>query len=301
MSKPARNDEEIKEKILVSAINLFSTKGYNDTSVSDITNNIKMSKRTLYETYNNKEELLEDCCKRIRQSIEIHTKEMFEHSQDHLFLFMFFTKISSLMDIRYHKLQSDLQEKFPELYTKYFSPDSFLDRSKLVTILNQAVRDGDIIANINAQEFTRILSLLGKLAVIAYPNSLKLQKVFVDMYSFTLIRGSLSPKAIHRYDQLEESIDTTKIKQYMLKALVPQGYNGDEYINDIISNTNEEMLLAGKEIEEKAKRPDNRKLFPKWNVTKKEDKKKPLTTKEKYDAKLKEQKNTWIGLRSSTR
>lgn len=50
--------QELKEKILITAINLFHKHGIRSVKMDDIANELKISKRTLYEIYSNKEELL---------------------------------------------------------------------------------------------------------------------------------------------------------------------------------------------------------------------------------------------------
>ena len=49
-----------KEKILQGALKLFATKGYFNTSVSDIANKLKISKGLLYNYFDNKERLLNE-------------------------------------------------------------------------------------------------------------------------------------------------------------------------------------------------------------------------------------------------
>lgn len=50
--------QELKERILIAAINLFHKNGIRCVKMDDIANELKISKRTLYEIYSNKEELL---------------------------------------------------------------------------------------------------------------------------------------------------------------------------------------------------------------------------------------------------
>lgn len=49
---------ERREHILAAAYAHFSTKGYNKTTLSDIANSLKMSKKTIYFQFRNKEDLL---------------------------------------------------------------------------------------------------------------------------------------------------------------------------------------------------------------------------------------------------
>ena len=50
--------QELKERILITAIELFHKRGIRCVKMDDIANELKISKRTLYEIYSNKEELL---------------------------------------------------------------------------------------------------------------------------------------------------------------------------------------------------------------------------------------------------
>ena len=50
--------QELKERILIAAIDLFHKNGIRCVKMDDIANELKISKRTLYEIYSNKEELL---------------------------------------------------------------------------------------------------------------------------------------------------------------------------------------------------------------------------------------------------
>jgi len=52
---------ELKERILEEASNLFFRKGIRSITMSDIANHLGISKRTLYEVFKDKEELLEEC------------------------------------------------------------------------------------------------------------------------------------------------------------------------------------------------------------------------------------------------
>lgn len=52
---------ELKEQILVVALKAFKNKGIKAVTMDDIANLLAISKRTLYETYNNKEALLFAC------------------------------------------------------------------------------------------------------------------------------------------------------------------------------------------------------------------------------------------------
>jgi AcrR family transcriptional regulator len=57
-SHPTNYRQELRDKILRTAIRLFKQHGVKSVKMDDISNALAISKRTLYEIYDNKEELL---------------------------------------------------------------------------------------------------------------------------------------------------------------------------------------------------------------------------------------------------
>ncbi len=59
------NPPSRKDKIILSATELFSSKGYAETSIDDIANHARMSKETFYAHFRNKQELFVECADRV--------------------------------------------------------------------------------------------------------------------------------------------------------------------------------------------------------------------------------------------
>lgn len=251
MPRQARDQEKTRAKILAAATTLFIDKGCDGITMDNVARSIHISKRTLYETYADKEALLEDCCRELQYHITDKIRKISAQEDDKLFLFLFFVRVASLMEVRYHKFLQDLQERYPRIFALYFHPKRFEDQAKLTDMIRQGIESGDIVPHINVKEFARFLSLLGKMATLAYPDNIKLQQLFVNIFGFTLIRGILTPQAILRYDQPERDVNNVMLKQDLIKIFVPNGKEGKEYINSIITDINNEMMQAG----EKATRP----------------------------------------------
>ena len=53
--------EDNKRRIVETASQLFNSRGLRGVTMDDIANTLHISKRTLYETFANKEELLAEC------------------------------------------------------------------------------------------------------------------------------------------------------------------------------------------------------------------------------------------------
>lgn len=59
-----------KEKIFEEALKLFLEKGFNETSIEDITKNASISKGSFYTYFKSKEELLENIVKELLNNVE---------------------------------------------------------------------------------------------------------------------------------------------------------------------------------------------------------------------------------------
>ena len=67
---------ELKDRIIQEAASLFFRNGVKSMTMSDIANQMGISKRTLYEVFQDKEELLEEC-------INVHIKKI-DHEMENL-------------------------------------------------------------------------------------------------------------------------------------------------------------------------------------------------------------------------
>ena len=72
----------LKQKILTTAASLFAKHGIKAVKMDDISNELSISKRTLYEIYDNKELLLFECVKTRLEESERKTIEAVEKSEN---------------------------------------------------------------------------------------------------------------------------------------------------------------------------------------------------------------------------
>ncbi len=290
MPKKARDPQEVKDKILHAALTLFSKEGCRHITMNDIANSIHISKRTLYETYNDRMQLLEDCCIHIKNESLNSIKEITQNTDDTILRFSVHMRILLLYGVRYHKFLQDLQEQHPDLYEKYYNLRSVMSRDELCDILKKGIDEGHILPIVPVEEFTRTLFLLGDMAYNAYPNDPKTQKIFVDFYSFILIRGIVSDSAISHYSKIMQNgsinKETSNVYNGILEDLVPHGENLKNYIINFIANNNNQITGASEKLiktKHKTIRKKEHNAAPNTRHTKKRP-----TVKDKYEAKMKE-------------
>ncbi len=287
MPRKARDPQDVKAKILNAALALFTKEGCKHITMNDIANSIHISKRTLYETYNDREQLLEDCCIYIKEETIHSITEASKNTQDTILKFLVNMRMLLLYGVRYHKFIRDMQDKYPVLYDTYFNLKNVLSRDALNNILQKGIDEGHILPIVPVNEFTRNLFLLGDMAYKAYPNDRKRQKYFVDFYSLVLIRGIMSDSAIIHYSEImkQENQNSRNSKLYneLLKDLLPNGVSVKNYIIDLLSDTSKQIPPIYDNIHQ-----NNHSHHPKQKAAKSKKTEKKQTVKDKYDAKMKE-------------
>ncbi len=207
MPREPRDIEVTRGLILHGALKLYSEKGCRDVSMDDVARHNHMSKRTVYETFNDKTDLLEACCESIKQHIENSIKELHGKVDDPLMLTLYLVKMRAIHIIKYSKLFEDLANHYPELFRRHFS---FLGGSKRDTarqaveeVLDKAQQDGSVVSYVSTEEIAKILFSLGTVAMIIYPRDSKMQDVCTSMLSFIIIKGCLTEQALKKYNRLE--------------------------------------------------------------------------------------------------
>ena len=113
-------NEENREKIVETALQMFNTRGCRGVTMDDIAQAMHMSKRTLYETFANKEELLAECLMRVHDQInDLHRKA---HSKvdEPLLVAMYMLRVGADTNHRYHRLIEEAERYYPDIHDRFF-------------------------------------------------------------------------------------------------------------------------------------------------------------------------------------
>lgn len=76
--KDASQRAELKERIIATATEAFTTKGIKSITMDDIAAALGISKRTLYEVFVDKESLLKDCILTVQAERDRYLQEVYE-------------------------------------------------------------------------------------------------------------------------------------------------------------------------------------------------------------------------------
>jgi len=140
---------DLKERIVENASVLFFQKGVKSITMSDIANELGISKRTLYEVFRDKEELLETCICCHMSKGDKAIEELAEHSEDVIDSMMrIYAQALDEMRQMNHSVMFDLKKYHPNIYKK-IEVNQRENVYLLLPLLNKGVKQGLIRDDVN--------------------------------------------------------------------------------------------------------------------------------------------------------
>lgn len=140
----------LKDEILQKATDLFCRFGASRVTMDEIAQEFGISKKTLYQYYSSKNDLLKEVTDSIYSQIQCRNQSLLKNSEMN-----FLEKInelikSSLENIsRTEVLKKDLQKNFPDLWTHYSNLHSQDYPEYLEKLLREGIAKGQIRRDIN--------------------------------------------------------------------------------------------------------------------------------------------------------
>jgi len=187
--------QSLKTRILEAASDAFSQKGIKSVRMDDIAQSLNISKRTLYEIYENKEVLLYECLKtsKARAQEEMTFIAAQRANVMDIILDIYRSKMSRLQKIN-PQFYSDL-EKYPQLQS-FLEEQHDKDRTKLKDFLRRGIEEGYFKDDINVDIIANVFD-----AINEYMKNHKLytefplEQLFNNML-FVTIRGICTQKGV---------------------------------------------------------------------------------------------------------
>lgn len=158
MHKSHIRRDELHERILNQASVMFQQKGIKQVKMDDIASSLSISKRTLYETYRNKKELLIECILLYNKQKEDYIKEIAQNADNVLEIML----KSYLYDMRMlHLIHQNFfkdMKKYPEVIN-HFKRMRENNHEKAVNFFRKGVEQGLLQANVNIEIFMRLFTI----------------------------------------------------------------------------------------------------------------------------------------------
>ena len=210
--------EEYRRRIIETSIELFNTYGCKAVTMDQISSTLHISKRTLYEVFTNKEELLMECLTEVHHRIGQQKVELFNKVNDPLLLTIYVVKTTVFHNEEYFRFLQDADRYYHQLNKTLMQTFNQKFKGIMTTIPEEAEKAGDLRKNVNIANAVNVINM--SIALWHNHNRNKddeeqLSEVVHDSI-YTYLRGLCSVKAIMRYDEREEEfkriIETTNTK-----------------------------------------------------------------------------------------
>lgn len=198
--KISENKQTLTERILYATMQEFAAKGIRAVKMDDIATKLAMSKRTLYELFANKEEML-------IEGVKLYSDKMKER------LGKYADSGASVMDILLYALRMKIEEikitnptfyaeldKYPALLA-YFDERHEEHRSLLVGFLKRGVDEGFFIKGLNFEFVAMMIDASNQMVMqTQLYRKYSMETVFLN-HVFLSIRGLCTKKGIDEIDK----------------------------------------------------------------------------------------------------
>lgn len=193
----------LKETILTKAKSMFIEQGIRAVKMDDIATGLKMSKRTLYEVYNNKYELLTDVLVRMRDENREKMTEFAKSSDNVMDVLIFFLRQQAEMYSSTNpNFFTDLN-RYPELLYRLRENDKQKE-SSIVEFFERGREEGYFMSHVNYSLFNNVsVNVLRDLRVNPQYKGFDVKDVFNSVV-YVLVRGICTQKGIARLDSIYE-------------------------------------------------------------------------------------------------
>lgn len=190
--------DEVQQNILTSAVKLFATNGFKSVRMDDIAASVGISKKTLYQNFDNKNILVLEVIKFHSKMIELKFDEIKNTAKDTVESFV---KINILLDKVYEELNPlalmELQRFYPKAFQIFINN---LDEHAIILKLNidkgieeanyRAGMNTDIIARLYIESILNITTNNCKLLSTKYKISTITQTLVEEFfYGISTIKG----------------------------------------------------------------------------------------------------------------
>ena len=191
--KDASQRAELRERIVVTAMEAFRTKGIRSITMDDIAAALGISKRTLYEVFADKESLLRECILKAQADRDRYLQQVYEESHNVLEVILaVFQKSIEVFHKTNKRFFEDIK-KYPKVY-EIMRARQDSDSVKTMSFFKVGVDQGIFRSDVN---FAIVNMLVREQFDVLLNTDVCNEYPFIEVYEsimFTYIRGISTEK-----------------------------------------------------------------------------------------------------------
>lgn len=193
--------EENKEKIVETALQMFNTRGCKGVTMDDIAQALHMSKRTLYETFANKEELLAACLTLVHDRTDEMHRQAHSRVEEPLLVAMYMLRTNAMFIHKYRRIIEEAERYYPEIHDRFFKVHSTAMRQLMQSGLNFVKGKGYLRPDADVEVAVDFLCNLIQQRRISDVPDRDAYEHQLNEICFTYMRGLMTTETLERYDR----------------------------------------------------------------------------------------------------
>ena len=196
--------EDNRKRIVETALQLFNSRGLRGVTMDDIANTLHISKRTLYETFANKEELLTECLMQVHNDIEERHKRIYQKVDEPLLVALYMIRVNAMSNHCNHHIIEESERYYPQIRDRYFKIHTASIREKLTEALRYAESQNYLRPNV---DIATTIDFICEFLQRHWLSEMDNREAYLHMVSeigFTFLRGLMSTETLRRYDERED-------------------------------------------------------------------------------------------------
>lgn len=197
----------IRERIIQEASESFKTFGIKSVTMDALANQLGMSKRTIYEAFSDKEELLMAVLSRMAQEQKEIVKKVLDESENSIFAIFKMLEFSR-DNFQYlnPSFQADLKKYHHDLLIKSEENIEMPDYRNHYLVIERGIEEGLFRKDLNTELINRGLYNLGRSMMDndQYPYEKFTRREVISNIFINYLRGISTLKGLELIDRLEE-------------------------------------------------------------------------------------------------
>jgi len=193
--------QNVREKIIVMAMKNFTKKGIRNVTMDEIAKELSISKRTLYELFGTKEDLLYVCVEQFYNERTAKMEVKAQHSANVMEILLKVYKMK-VDEFRHTNPQFYIDmAKFPQV-AQFLNQQNVLMRMKIQKFIERGVKEGYFRKDVNYEIAGHVFDALGDYVVRRqlYRNY-SIEEIFHNLI-FVSLRGLCTDKGIKAIDKM---------------------------------------------------------------------------------------------------
>ena len=199
----------MREKIIKKASELFLSIGFKTVTMDDLAQSMSISKKTIYQYFENKNQLISSCTESLQKSITQTFRDLRENTNNPIIeLFQIKKEVMKILGNTETAPQFQLQKFYPEIYTELKNRELDLVRDTINESLQKGMETGYFRKDINIDFITRIYinGMRGVRDVDLFPlKEFKIEMVLEEFIEYH-VRAISTKKGLDLLNRINNSL-----------------------------------------------------------------------------------------------